>query len=386
MTAKQEAPRVDGPSGTGSKTRSSKKATARVASRKVAKAKGDWLEKLAPIALVFAVLLIGFLTLSPFLPAILWGAVLAVAVAPLHQKLLAAIGNRRALAAAITGTGLSLCFVVPAIGIARALAAFLPSALNWIEGVALDGLDRPPEPVLNLPLIGESIAEMWRSLGTDVSSVATHFREELKSVLVWLAYEAEVLGLFVLEFAVGIILAVALVYHFDRVADLSQKFFDRLGGTFAQRMAALSVTTTRHTVIGVLGAALAQTLVATFAYVVAGVPGWIIWAGITFIVSLIQIGPALVFVPISIWLWVQGELGMAIFMLVWGLVVVNLVDNIVRPWLVSKGAHIPAILAFLGALGGLVEWGLVGVFLGPVVVAVCYQMILKWIEPDTLPS
>jgi predicted PurR-regulated permease PerM len=100
---------------------------------------------------------------------------------------------------------------------------------------------------------------------------------------------------------------------------------------------------------------------------------------------LIQIGPALVFVPISVWLWTQGETGMAIFVLVWGLVVVNLVDNIVRPWLVSKGAHIPAILAFLGALGGLVQWGLVGVFLGPVVVAVCYEMILKWIEPDTLP-
>lgn len=376
---------MDGSRGAGKEAERSKQATANVESGPIAKPRSELLEKLAPIALVSAVLLVGFLTLSPFLPAILWGAVLAVAVAPLHQKLLAAIGNRRALAAAITGTGLSLCFIVPAIGIARALAAFLPSALNWIERVALDGLERPPEPVLNLPLVGESIAELWHSLGTDVSSVATHFRDELKTVLVWLAYEAEVFGVFILEFAIGIILAVALVYHFDRVAKLSQKFFDRLGGTFAQRMAALSVRTTRHTVIGVLGAALAQTLVATFSYVVAGVPGWIIWAGITFILSLIQIGPALVFIPISVWLWTQGELGMAIFVLVWGLVVVNLVDNIVRPWLVSKGAQIPAILAFLGALGGLVEWGLVGVFLGPVVVAVCYEMILKWIEPDTLP-
>ena len=376
---------MDEPSGAGEKTKRSKQATAQEGSRPIAKPRGELLEKLAPLGLVFAVLLVGFLTLSPFLPAILWGTVLAVAVAPLHQKLLAATGNRRALAAAITGIGLSLCFIVPAIGIARALAAFLPSALNWIEGVALDGLNRPPEPVLNLPLIGESVADLWQSLGTDLSSVATHFRDELKTVLVWLAYEAEVLGVFVLEFAIGIVLAVALVYHFDRVAELSQKFFDRLGGTFAQRMAALSVKTTRHTVVGVLGAALAQTLVATFSYVVAGVPGWIIWAGVTFILSLIQIGPALVFVPISVWLWTQGETGMAIFVLVWGLVVVNLVDNIVRPWLVSKGAHIPAILAFLGALGGLVQWGLVGVFLGPVVVAVCYEMILKWIEPDTLP-
>lgn len=376
---------MEGPSGTRKKTKRANQTTTRGVSRLIATPKGELIEKLAPLGLVFAVFFVGFLTLSPFLPAILWGAVLAIAVAPLHQKLLAFIGNRRVLAATITGIGLSLCFVVPAIGIARALASFLPLALNWVERVAISGLDHPPEPVLNLPLFGESIADLWRSLGTDVSSVATHFRDELKTVLVWLAYEAEVLGIFVLEFAIGIILAVAIVYNFDRVAELSHKFFDRLGGTFARRMALLSVRTTRHTVIGVLGAALAQTLVATFSYVVAGVPGWIIWAGITFILSLIQIGPALVFVPISIWLWTQDELGMAIFVLLWGVVVVNLVDNIVRPWLVSKGAHIPAILAFLGALGGLVEWGLVGVFLGPVVVAVCYQMILKWIEPDTLP-
>lgn len=347
---------------------------------------GELIERLAPLGLVLAVLFVGLLTLLPFLAATLWGVVLAIAVAPLHQKLLMSLGNRRGLAATITGFGLALCFVLPAIGIGRALASFLPSALNWVERVALAGLGTAPEPVLNLPLVGKSLADLWHSLGTDISSVATHFGDELKALLVWFAYEAEVLGIFVFEFAIGVIIAAVLVYNFDRVSELSQKFFDRLGGSFAQRMAALSVITTRQTVIGVLGAALAQTLVATFSYVVAGIPGWIIWSGITFILALIQIGPALVFVPMSIWLWSQGQPGMAIFILLWGLLVVNLVDNIVRPWLVSKGAHIPAILAFLGALGGLVEWGLVGVFLGPVVVAVCYEMILKWIEPDTLPQ
>lgn len=364
--------------GTGSTTTSGGSSADRI--------KGELIEKLAPLGLVLAVLFVGLLTLFPFLAAILWGVVLAIAVAPLHQKLLLSLGNRRGLAAIITGCGLALSFVLPAIGIARALASFLPSALNWVERVALAGLGTAPEPVLKVPLIGKSLAEFWHTLGTDISSVATHFGDELKALLVWVAYEAEVLGIFVFEFAIGVIIAAALLYNFDRVSELSQKFFDRLGGTFAKRMAALSVVTTRQTVIGVLGAALAQALVATFSYVVAGVPGWIIWSGITFILALIQIGPALVFVPISIWLWSQGQPGMAVFVLLWGLLVVNLVDNIVRPWLVSKGAHMPAILAFLGALGGLVEWGLVGVFLGPVVVAVCYEMILKWIEPDTLPQ
>jgi len=346
---------------------------------------GELIERFAPLGLVLAVLFVGLLTLYPFLAAILWGIVLGIAVAPLHQRLLERLRSRRALAAALTGLGLILCFVLPALGIASALASFLPSALNWVERVALAGLGKPPEPVLNLPVVGESLAELWRSLGTDLSSLATHFGDEIKAILAWFAYESEILGIFVFEFAIGVILAVLLVYNFDRVTELSHKFFDRLGGTFARRMAVLSVQTTRQTVIGVLGAALAQTLFATFSYVVADVPGWIILAGVTFVLSLIQIGPAVVFIPISIWLWGQDQAGMAIFVFLWGVIGVCLVDYVVRPLLVSKGTHVPAILAFLGAMGGLIEWGLVGVFLGPVVVAVCYEMIVKWIEPDTLP-
>ncbi len=186
--------------------------------------KGELIEKLAPLGLVLAVLFVGLLTLFPFLAAILWGVVLAIAVAPIHQKLLRSLGNRRGLAATITGFGLALCFVLPAIGIARALAAFLPSALNWVERVALAGLGTAPEPVLNLPLIGKSLAEFWRTLGTDLSSVATHFGDELKALLVWAAYEAEVLGIFFFYFAIGVIIAAALLYNFDRLSVLSQKF------------------------------------------------------------------------------------------------------------------------------------------------------------------
>jgi predicted PurR-regulated permease PerM len=144
------------------------------------------------------------------------------------------------------------------------------------------------------------------------------------------------------------------------------------------------VTVTRQTVLGVLGAGLAQTLVATFSYIVAGAPGWVILAGITFVLSLVQIGPALVWGPMSIWLWLSDRTGMALFVFFWGLVVVNLTDNVVRPLLVSKGSDLPAFLAFLGAIGGLMAWGVVGVFVGPVIVAVVHQLVLKWLEPEAL--
>jgi len=216
--------------------------------------------------------------------------------------------------------------------------------------------------------------------------MASHFKDELKTILLWLLQEAELLGVFVFEFAIGVIMAMILVYRAGDVSEFASRFFDKLGGQFATRLAVHSVVTTRLAVRGVLGAALAQTLVATFSYVVAGVPGWIVWAGVTFILSLIQIGPVLVWLPMSLWLWTQDNTYMALFVFLWGLIVVNLIDNIVRPMLVSKDSDMPATLAFLGAVGGLMQWGVVGVFLGPVIVAVGYELVLKWVNPDTLPE
>jgi predicted PurR-regulated permease PerM len=344
------------------------------------------IERIIPIALLIGFLLIAFMTLYPFLPAILWGAMVAIAIEPRYRWLVDRLRGRNKSAAWLTGLFLALLFIVPMIGLARALLAFLPDALSWIEGQSLAATLPPPERLDQIPAIGPHISAIWQSLFSDASGVATHFGDELKVVLLWALQEVEVLGVFVFEFGIGVILAVLLVYRAERITELSGKFLDRIGGHFAQRLAAHSVVTTRQAVRGVLGAALAQTLVATFSYVVAGIPGWIIWAGLTFILSLVQIGPVLIWLPMSIWLWASDQTLMALFVFFWGLVVVNLTDNIVRPLLVAKDSDMPASLAFLGAVGGLLEWGVVGVFLGPVIVAVAYELILKWIEPDTLPD
>ena len=344
------------------------------------------IERIVPILLVATIILIGAVTLYPFLPALLWGTMVAIAIAPSFRWLVGRLNGRKTLAAWLTGLALTAAFVVPIIGLARALLAFLPDAFVWIERFAVNVPDNPPEAINNLPAIGPQISDLWHSLFTDASGVAARFGEELKAFMIWFLGVTEIAGLFVFEFIIGVLLAVLFVYRSERIEEIAVKFLDKVGGDFARRLAAHSVTTTRQAVLGVLGAALAQTLVATFSYIVAGVPGWIIWAGITFILSLVQIGPALIWLPMSIWLWGSGQPYMALFIFLWGLIVVNLTDNIVRPILVAKDSNLPAFFAFLGALGGMFVWGVVGVFVGPVIVAVGYEMIVKWIEPDTLPS
>ena len=103
---------------------------------------------------------------------------------------------------------------------------------------------------------------------------------------------------------------------------------------------------------------------------------------LTFVLGLIQIGPALIWLRLSIWLWSDGQIGMFVSVSLWGLIVVGLSGNVVKTLVVSKGSDIPAILAFLGAIGGLVTWGIVGLFLGPVIIAVCYQITLAWLHSD----
>lgn len=344
------------------------------------------IERLLPIALTFGVLLIAVLTLYPFLPALLWAMMVAIAIEPSYVKLVRWLNGRRVLAAWLMGLGLMLAIIVPALGLGRTLLALVPDALSWVEGLANYTARVGPGSMQDLPALGPQLSAMWETMFSDTRDIATHFRDELKTILLWTVQEAQLVGVFVFEFAIGVVLAMILVYRAPRVSEIATKFFERAGGRFALRLAAHSVVTTRVAVRGVLGAALAQTLVATFSYVVAGVPGWMIWAGVTFILSLIQIGPVLVWVPMALWLWTQDQSYMALFVFLWGLIVVNLTDNIVRPMLVSKDSDMPASLAFLGAVGGLIEWGVVGVFLGPVIVAVGYELVLKWLEPDTLPD
>jgi predicted PurR-regulated permease PerM len=344
------------------------------------------IDRLLPIALLAGVIIIALLTLYPFLPAILWAVMVAIAIEPYYHKIVAWLGGRRLLAAWLMGLGLMLAILVPATGLARTLLAFVPDALSWFEKLANYTSRVGPGSMHELPAIGTQLSALWETLFHDSTKMASHFKDELKTILLWLLQEAELLGVFVFEFAIGIIMAMILVYRAGDVSEFASRFFDKLGGQFATRLAVHSVVTTRLAVRGVLGAALAQTLVATFSYVVAGVPGWIVWAGVTFILSLIQIGPVLVWLPMSLWLWTQDSTYMALFVFLWGLVVVNLIDNIVRPMLVSKDSDMPATLAFLGAVGGLMQWGVVGVFLGPVIVAVGYELVLKWVNPDTLPE
>ena len=343
----------------------------------------ELVETTLPILALMLLLLLGFTTVQPFLPAILWGIFLSVSLRPVHDRLTRVLGGKRGRASVLLGVILVVLLVLPILGLSRSLIAFIPDALVWFseQGTDLIGAEVGEIDVERNPITGE-ITSIWDTVIRDLQFIRTHFGEELKPVAFWLIREGRFVGVFVIEFAVGVLLAVILLHRADGLSRATAALLQRVGGAFALELADQAVVTIRSTVLGVLGSAAAQAAVASVAYFIVGVPHWPILALLTLMLGLVQVGPILVWLPVAFWLWSNEAVGMAVFMCIWGMLVVGLTDNVVKSFVVSRGAHLPAILALFGAIGGLLAWGVVGIFLGPVILAVCYQLVIRWMESE----
>jgi predicted PurR-regulated permease PerM len=339
------------------------------------------LESGLPLFLLMGLFVLAVATLLPFMPAILWGGILSIALAPFHGWLRRRLGGRNLLATWVVTILLILLLVLPMVFLSRALIAFIPDAIAWIQTLGATETIVPAGGELVLPA-GREVADFWQAILADLAVIRDHFGEELRPAAFWLIGEGRLVGTFVLEFALGVILAAVLMHRADEAGSIVSRLLDQLGGAFAQTMGGHAVAAIRSTVLGLLGSAAVQTAVATFSYVVAGLPHWPILALMTFVLGMVQVGPVLVWGPAALWLWMGDQPALAIFVAVWGLLVVGLSDNFVKALVLSRGAHIPAFLAFLGAIGGLLTWGIVGIFVGPVIVGVTYQLVVQWVAEE----
>ncbi len=343
------------------------------------------IEASLPLLLVLVIIGLGLFTLAPFLPALLWGVFLSVSFYPLLERLAARLNGRRLGATLVLGVLMTLLLVLPMIGLARALIAFLPEALGWLMEAGAPVASPDPGGLFgNDP--GSEAARIWQTVVADLDRVRDRLGADIQPVARWLVVEGRMLGTFVLEFVLGVLIACILLFRAGPIAAMLASFAERVGGAFGAETLDRAVLTIRSTVFGVLGSAAAQTAVASVAYWFVGAPHWPVLALVTFILGMLQVGPILVWVPLAIWLWSAGETGLALFMVAWGLIAIGLVDNLVKTAVVSRGAQLPAILAFLGAIGGLITWGIVGIFLGPVIVAVSYQIVVRWLRDDRPPA
>ncbi|HTS52509.1 MAG TPA: AI-2E family transporter [Burkholderiales bacterium] len=331
--------------------------------------------------IVLAVLLVGcLLVLWPFVSALLWAVVLCFSTWPIYQRVLKLAGGRRTLAATLMTLAMVLVVLVPFVIIGTTLAESVKELTAAARHLFQVGPPPPPGWLAKVPIVGQSASTYWESLSADSGKLAQESRRYIEPVSAWLLKIALALGRGLLQLTLSVFVAFFLFRDGLAAAQRLITGVERIGGKRGAHLLTVAGNTVRGVVYGILGTALVQAVMAGLGFVIAGVPGAALLALLTFFLSVVPMGPPLIWLPAAIWLFQQGSSGLGIFMLVWG-VAVSSVDNVVKPWLISQGSDMPFILIFFGVLGGALAFGFIGVFLGPTLLAVGFRMVEEWVSP-----
>jgi predicted PurR-regulated permease PerM len=328
--------------------------------------------------IVLAILLVGcLLVLWPFVSALLWAVVLCFSTWPIYQRVLKGFGGRRTLAATAMTLAMMVVILVPFLVIGTTLAGSVKELTALARHSLENGLPAAPAWLAKIPLIGQQVTAYWESLAADSAKLLHESQRLIQPVTTWLLKLALALGAGLLELTLSIFVAFFLFRDGLSLAQRLVTGVERIGGERGRHLLTVAGNTVRGVVYGILGTALVQAVIAGIGFVIAGVPGAALLALLTFFLSVVPMGPPLIWLPAALWLFQQGSTGLGVFMLIWGLGVSS-VDNIVKPWLISQGSDLPFILIFFGVLGGALVFGFIGVFLGPTLLAVGYRLLEEW--------
>lgn len=324
-----------------------------------------------------------YLVLRPFLTAFLWGGILAVSTRGIYTRLAGLLGGRSGIAAVILGIGLAAVLLVPMTILGLQLTNTAPELSEPVISYFAKGIPPPPVWVAELPLVGAQVTEYWQLVAADPQRIAQDLRPLFKPVREFVLDFSAGLGAGFLEFVLALLMASLLHVWGDDVLRILERLMLRLGGEAARRQGAVVATTVRGVFNGVIGTAAAQSLLAMLGFWIADIPGVVLLGMGTFLLSVVPGGPALLWLPAAVWLSMQGMNGWAIFMAVWGFVVISGSDNIIRPLLIGQGVSAPLGLIFLGVIGGILAFGFLGLFIGPTVLAVGFNLLQDWLATQT---
>jgi predicted PurR-regulated permease PerM len=348
---------------------------------------GDLTRTTLAVLFIFGMIAACFLVLQPFLASTVWAATLVLATWPVMLRLEAALGGRRGIAVSLMALVLLLLVMAP---IAWAISAIVNNAvflLSLPDAAASFKLPGPPDWVKDIPLVGRPGSDEWQRLANSShGDLARLVRPYLVTVTQWIAQAAGSVGTGVLHLLLTIAIAVLFYLRGEQAADWCRRFGRRLADDNGERAVVLAGQAIRGVALGVVVTALAQTLLAGIGLSLAGVPQAGVLTAVTLFLCIAQLGPGLVLVPAIIWLFVVGNTVPAIVLLVISIPTVTL-DNVLRPILIRRGADLPLLLILVGVIGGLLAFGLLGLFVGPVILAVTHTLVQHWIanRPGAAP-
>lgn len=334
--------------------------------------------------LAISVLLVWcFLILEPFITPLIWAAVLATTLYPAHAGLMKRLGNRNALSATI----ITVIMLMTIIGPASWLVVSTVDEVKQIAASYRAGelhVPPPPETVKTWPIIGPKTFEYWSEASTNLTSFITHHREEAKSVLVSFFDLLKNTGKGIAIFAVSIIISGFLLGYAKPAAEFMRNFLIRIGGSMGEKMIDSASVTIRNVAKGVLGVAVIQSILAGIGFVMADIPLAGLWILVCLILAIVQIGILPVSIGIIVYIWSHADTTTALILTIW-MVFVGVIDNILKPILMGKGAAAPMLVVFLGAIGGFMVSGFIGLFTGAIVLTLGYNLLTGWVSSEVKP-
>ncbi len=322
-----------------------------------------------------------FQILQPFILPFIWATIIAVAIHPLFASLVRLLGGRSTLAAVLVTVAVLLLLMAPTIMLTKLL---IENVAELADGIRQGRIEPPalPDSVREWPLIGEPVARFWDLALSNLAEAIHMIQPQLKAVGLWLVDFAASAGIGLLMFLVAIMIAGYLLAHSTQGHDFAHRVARRLAGEHGDRFAVLAGATIRSVARGVLGVAVIQALLVGVGFMAAGVPGAGIWALLSLISAVVQLGVGPVAIPVIVYVFATADPVIAVVFLVWNALIMVL-DNVLKPLLLGRGVDVPMLVIFLGAIGGMLLSGIIGLFIGAILLALGYKLAGAWLEGDS---
>lgn len=341
-------------------------------------------ERMAQLVLMLALAIGCAMVLQPFLPAILFSIAIVVSTWPVRQWILQKTGGRQVLASALSCLLVLIVIVTP---IVLVMLSF-HDASDWLDGLLkqwkADGNTQLPDWLTHLPLVGNSLQRAWHTLiAGGFDRLMSGYSEPARNLAV---ASGKALGHGLLQVVIAAVLLYFLYRDGELLARRSRVLATMLGGHFARRLLNRARDTVIAIMYGVVGAALAQATVATIGFLIAGVPAPFLLGALTFALSIVPVGPPIIWGGAALWLLEESRPAWAVFMGLYGLLGISTIDNVLKPLVISRSSRLPFAITLIGVIGGAFAFGVAGVILGPILLALGMDIVRHRIKQRALPA
>lgn len=334
----------------------------------------------ASIKIGFLLLLLSwcFNIIQPFIIPLAWGMIIAVALYPLYQKLFVLFGGRGKLTSTLITGVLILIIIGPCMFLAEMISQNTLDLTQKLQDGSLS-IPTPPENVASWPIIGQPLFKFWQLAATNLDEAIKALTPQIKEITKWLISSSVLTMVTILQLLVSVIISGMLLINGKACHNLTLTIFNRLTGVKAEEYTSLCIATIRGVARGVLGVAIIQSMLAGVGFFFAEIPGGGILTTLCLFIAIVQLPMFIIILPSIIYVFSTHSTLFATVFMVW-MLLVGLLDNVLKPILMGRGIDLPMAVIFIGAIGGMMLSGIIGLFVGAIILALGYKLFLSWLQ------